>query len=124
MLNTSRKGDIGEAISDKNDLDAASQLSGDAYTIVGLADSPLYLNGDRGTTAIGSGTLAGFVYLPEECFTREVYTEAFLTLNETAEIYSDQIKAGRAFRRIHSIVFRKGRSEQRRDDEICGASCL
>ncbi len=83
--------DIGEviSISDKNDLDAASQLSGDMYTIVGLADSPLYLNGDRGTTAIGSGTLSGFVYLPEECFTQEVYTEAFLTLNETAEIYSD-----------------------------------
>lgn len=66
--------DIGTTItiSSDDEQEKVSQLSYNEYTIVGLADSPLYLNGDRGTTDIGNGTLAGYIYLSEECFTSEV----------------------------------------------------
>lgn len=83
---------------DEADIGAAIQLSGDALTdqltqtefiIVGLVNSPLYLNDDRGTTNIGSGAVEGFLYLPADNFTGEVYTEIDLTLTESAEIYSD-----------------------------------
>lgn len=77
-------------VSAENAQESAAMLSNSEFTIVGLADSPLYLSDDRGTTTIGSGSISGFVYLPEENFTIDVYTEAFLILNETAEIYSDE----------------------------------
>lgn len=82
--------DIGTviAVSKENDETVTDQLEGTEYTIVGLANSPLYLDGDRGTTGIGSGALHGYLYVPAENFTSEIYTEIALTLEETAPIYS------------------------------------
>ena len=77
-------------IADENTEAVADRLSGTEFTIVGLAESPLYLGNDRGTTGIGNGALEGFIYLPVENFTDKVYTEINLTLNETAGIYSDE----------------------------------
>lgn len=82
--------DLGTVIrlSDENDESVTEQLDGVEYTIVGLVDSPLYLNLDRGTTGIGSGALYSFIYISEDNFTSEVYTEVNVTLTETAELYS------------------------------------
>ncbi|MGM9607359.1 MAG: ABC transporter permease [Oscillospiraceae bacterium] len=77
-------------IAEENDESVTAQLAGEEYTIVGIVDSPLYLNLERGTTGIGSGSLYTFFYLPKENFTSEVYTEVNVTLLETAEIYSEE----------------------------------
>lgn len=84
--------DLGTTIrvAEENDESVTSQLAGEEYTIVGLVDSPLYLNLDRGTTGIGSGSLYTFFYLPKENFINEVYTQVNVALLETAEIYSDE----------------------------------
>lgn len=84
--------DIGNTvkISEDNDPAMTDRLAVKEYTIVGIADSPMYIGIDRGTTGIGSGSLYAFLYLPEEAFVGEVYTEISLTLSETAEIYSDE----------------------------------
>ena len=52
-------------ISDSNDEDTKKNFKYSTYTVVGLADSPLYIHTLRGTTSLGDGTLQGFV-LPEE----------------------------------------------------------
>lgn len=83
--------DIGTTLTvskDNTDTDAA-QLSADTYTIVGLANTPVYLGVERGTTSIGSGTLRGFLYVPSDDFVSDIYTEVNLTLKQSAEIYSD-----------------------------------
>ena len=49
-----------------------------------------YLNTDRGSTGLGNGSLSGFLYLSEENFTAEVYTEICLTLAEKAPAYSEE----------------------------------
>lgn len=84
--------DIGTVIrvSEDNDGSVRDQIANDEYTIVGLVDSPLYLNLDRETTSIGSGAVYSFLYLPAENFTSEVYTEINITLSESAPIYSDE----------------------------------
>jgi putative ABC transport system permease protein len=93
-----------ECLADANLFDAADlgttvtlapcdNLCVDTLKIVGLCDSPLYLNDDRGTTSLGSGALTGFLYLPQEAFTGEVYTEVALTLRESAPIYSTDYAA-------------------------------
>ena len=87
--------DIGSTIriSDENSPDTLAQLSGMEFTITGLADSPLYLSTERGTTSLGGGSLSGFLYLPEENFTAEIYTEISLTLEEKAPAYSGEYEA-------------------------------
>lgn len=86
------KGDIGTVIriDNKNDKGVTQQLLCQEFTIVGLVDSPLYLNNDRGTTTIGSGAIDGFLYISDEVFAAETYTEINLTLQENARIYSEE----------------------------------
>lgn len=84
--------DIGLTIrvADEHDETVSEHLSGTEFTIVGLANSPVYLDGDRGSTNIGNGAIRAFFYLPSENFSGEIYTEVNLTLKETAKIYSDE----------------------------------
>ena len=63
-------------ISDSNDEDTKKNFKYSTYTVVGLADSPLYIHTLRGTTSLGNGTLQGFVLIPEDGFDFEYYTES------------------------------------------------
>ena len=71
--------DNGEKITDK--------FKHTEYTIVGLVDSPYYLNFDRGSTTLGTGRLAGFVYMPYESFDVDYYTEIFVRLTSAQGLY-------------------------------------
>ena len=91
--------DLGTAVrvSPHNDEDTRELLAYDEYTLVGLVQSPYYLNYERGTSSIGSGSVSAFVYIPEEGFDFEAYYEVYLSLADGAEAYSeayeDQIDA-------------------------------
>lgn len=87
--------DIGKTVSlsSENAEDVDENLKNNEYTIVGLANSPLHIGLDNGSTDIGNGSVYGFLYLPAENFTSKVYTEVNISLNETAEIYSDEYDA-------------------------------
>ena len=80
-------------ISDTNDEDVLDVFAYNSYTIVGRVRSPLYFSADRGTTTLGSGSLAGFVLLPEQGFSAEYYTELYITAAETADPYTDAYDA-------------------------------
>ena len=84
--------DIGKTItvSSENTKEDAGLVSEKEYTITGICDSPLYINIDRGASSIGSGALAGFLYITPECFTSDVFTEIDITLCEHEKIYSDK----------------------------------
>ena len=83
--------DIGKVIRIAEESEeGSSQVKGKKYTIVGLADSPLYIGLDRGSTSIGSGSIFAFLYLPKENFTGEYFTELNLRLEENAKIYSEE----------------------------------
>lgn len=51
-----------------------------SFKIVGVVTSPLYIGYERDRTNIGSGTVAGYVYINEADFTADHYSELFLTL--------------------------------------------
>ena len=76
-----------------NDEDTRELLRYDSYTVVGLAWSPYYLNYERGTSSIGSGSVSCFLYIPEEGFDFEAYYEVFLTLEDREAAYSDAYQA-------------------------------
>ncbi|HWQ06506.1 MAG TPA: FtsX-like permease family protein [Feifaniaceae bacterium] len=83
--------DIGRVITvaPENDEDTIANFAYSAYTIVGLANSVDYLNMERGTTKLAGGKITGFVYIPLGGFDMDYYTELFVTLEQTAPIFTD-----------------------------------
>ena len=80
-------------VSPNNDEDTRELLHCGEYTIVGLVHSPYYLNFERGTSSIGSGSVSGYIYIPEDGFDFEAYYEIFLTMEDPADAYSDAYQA-------------------------------
>ncbi len=74
-------------------------LSRTAFTVVGTAKSPMYITLDRGYTSIGSGKLSAFLYIDRDVFQLDYYTDAYITLKNTAGLsgyspeYTDAVKA-------------------------------
>lgn len=55
------------------------------YTVVGYGTYPWFLSWDRGEIGIGNGDADGFVFIPKEEFTSDVYSYAFVkATNEDA----------------------------------------
>lgn len=79
-------------ITSSNEKDTLEKFKYDSYTIVGVADSPYYLNMQRGTTSIGNGKVAGFCYVPKESLDMDYYTEIFVTLENMGDLYSQEYK--------------------------------
>ena len=63
------------------------------YKIVGIVNSPLYIQFERGNSSIGSGKVSGFMYLLPEGFDSDAYTELYVKLTEDFELYSEEYDA-------------------------------
>ena len=60
------------------------------FTVVGTVNSPLYINFERGTTTIGNGKIAGFVYVSPEAFDSECYTDVYVKFDRKFDLYADE----------------------------------
>lgn len=58
----------------------------DTFTIVGAVSSPCYIAFHRGSTTIGTGSIAAFFGIPEESFDLEVYTELYVSVEGAADL--------------------------------------
>jgi len=87
---------IGDTISLNDNEEAgdpSQNLNTQTFEVVGFVNSPMYLdNSSRGNTTIGSGTLSGFGVIPEDDYTTDVKTEAYLTVegSENYQAYSPE----------------------------------
>ncbi|MBD5543189.1 MAG: FtsX-like permease family protein [Lachnospiraceae bacterium] len=88
------EGDIGTTVTfSENNLEDTKELFHQMeYTIVGIVQSPYYMNFERGNTSIGNGKITGFLYLPEDAFDCDYYTEVFVKLTGDYQIYSGEYK--------------------------------
>ncbi|MFC7677937.1 FtsX-like permease family protein [Paenibacillus sp. GCM10028914] len=58
-----------------------------SYKVVGTVKSPMFIsNLGRGSSSIGKGTADVFVVIPQADFNMEVFTEAYVTFKDTAEL--------------------------------------
>lgn len=87
--------DIGTVIklSPDNSEQTFDSFAYDEYTIVGLCDSVLYINYERGSSTLGNGSVKGYIYIPIEGFSLDCYTDIYLTVDADGELYSDEYKA-------------------------------
>lgn len=76
-------------VSRANDEDTLDSLKYTTYTVVGYVSTPIYMDMTRGSTNLGSGNLASYVYIPEEAFNVDYYTEINVTIPGEWVIYSD-----------------------------------
>ncbi len=78
-------------ISDANSDDTLESLNSRSYTIVGYVSTPIYMDETRGTTTLGNGNLASYVYLPADAFDVDYYTEINVTMQGDYALYSDAL---------------------------------
>lgn len=77
---------VSASSNEEEDLEALKLFQ---YTVVGYISSPLYMDMNRGTTSVGSGSLSGYVFLPQESVSADYYSEIHLKLPGNHTVYSD-----------------------------------
>ncbi len=77
-------------VSEANSETTLDAMACDSYTIVGTVSSPMYLNMQRGSTSIGSGSISAYCYIPLSGFDQDIYTEINLTLEGDYAVYTDE----------------------------------
>lgn len=88
-------GDTIKFIDADNDLNDTFSVT--EYTVVGFANSPLYIALSRGNTNLGSGTVSGFAIVLEEAFSMEQCTNIYARVNtenkdRTSDEYIEEIE--------------------------------
>ena len=76
-------------ITDTNSESTLEGLNTRTYTVVGYVASPLYMDMNRGSTSIGSGTLSNYIIVLPEALNLDYYAEINVTLPGEYEVYSD-----------------------------------
>ena len=66
-------------------------LKFDTFTIVGIAENPLYISYGRGTSSIGNGTTDAYFFIPSDAFSLSVYTDIYVVADNPKHypIFSD-----------------------------------
>lgn len=100
------------------EADISDSLNDSEYTVVGIIYTPYYVSYDLGTTNVGSGKINYLMYVLEDEFTSEYYTEVYATVKGAKELdtYSSEYedKIGDISDRIDNIS--KERINARKDD--------
>ena len=65
------------------EADALDFVKGTTYTVVGIADSPMYIYENKGISTVSDGKLDTFMYILPSNFTLEYYTEVYLTAKDS-----------------------------------------
>lgn len=92
-LSTPEEFQIGSTIKLTGDREnLSSKLVVTEFTIVGIIETPTYISFERGNTLIGSGKLGSFIYVSDDAFAMDYYTELYVTVKgaNTRDPYSEE----------------------------------
>lgn len=92
--------DIGDeiALESGSQMPVESVLKEKKVRVTGIGNSPCYISEERGSTGIGSGSIDGFLLVPEESFILPSYTQVYVEAEKAREktaytkAYEDEIK--------------------------------
>ena len=84
-------------ITDENDKDKRKDFKVKDFEIVGLVNTPIYLDYQRGSTDIGNGSLDTFFFIDREAFDVDYYTNLYVKLvgdePSLTDEHEDKLKA-------------------------------
>ena len=84
-----RVGDFIE-ITDENDKDKLDEFKETRFEIVGLVNTPIYLDYQRGSTDIGNGSLDTFFFIERDAFDVDYYTNLYIKLDGDQQALSEE----------------------------------
>lgn len=118
------EGDIGKTIKLSPDNGSATfdSFAYDSYTITGITESVSYINLERGSSTLGNGSVAGYIYIPEDGFALDCYTDIYLTLDISGYVYSDEYEENAEKYREPLESFMEERAKVRYDSIIDSAT--
>ncbi|MBQ6151971.1 MAG: FtsX-like permease family protein [Mogibacterium sp.] len=107
-------------ITDENDKDKLKDFRVKDFEIVGLVNTPIYLDYQRGSTDIGNGSLDTFFFLEKDAFDVDYYTNLYVKLSGDEESltdeHEDKIKAQEDNMKALAEAVTDGRRESARKD--------
>ena len=71
-----------------NDDELSDSLKTTEFTVVGKVNNPYYLSYQKGSSNIGSGTISGYLMIPESAFDQDIYTDIYLTIDNVKGLNS------------------------------------
>ena len=80
-------------ISNRNKADTLDSLKYRQFTVVGYVSTPLYMDMSRGTTTLGNGTVASYLYIPKDAFDVDYYAQIDITIGGDHAIYTEEFDA-------------------------------
>ena len=80
-------------LSENNEADTVEGIGCETYTVVGYVSTPLYMDLNRGTTSVGSGSLSNYIMVPRESLSLDYYTEFHVTIPGEYDVYTDEYNA-------------------------------
>lgn len=93
---------IGDSVKLDADGGIGTTLKRDTFTIVGVANDPLYASYERGSSSIGSGRVDAYLILPDSAFCLGAYTDIYLRVSGAyakpcfGDEYTDAVKKVRS----------------------------
>ena len=110
-------------ISSGNEDAITETLTTDTFTIVGAVSSPCYISFGRGSTNIGTGSISGFIAVPEESFKLDVYTELYAVVDGAKELtaFTDAYES-RIEETINQVDTIKSERQKARKQEVVDAA--
>ena len=103
-----------------NEEELSDIIKDNQYEIVGVVNSPIYMDVERGSTTIGNGKVNGYFVIPKEEFTLEAYTEVVMTVEGAKELVAYSKEYEECVEPVKKKVedFVEQRAELRYDDTI------
>lgn len=107
-------------ITDENDKDRLENFKVRKFEIVGLVNTPIYLDYQRGSTDIGNGSLNTFFFIEKDVFDVDYYTNLYVKLKgdeaSMTEEHEDKLKANEDSMESLAEAVTDGRRETARKD--------
>ncbi|MBR2390838.1 MAG: ABC transporter permease, partial [Mogibacterium sp.] len=107
-------------ITDENDKDKLGDFKVKDFEIVGLINTPIYLDYQRGSTDIGNGSLDTFFLIDKDAFDVDYYTNLYVKLDgdevSLTDEHEDKLKEQEDNMKSLAEAVRDGRRETARKD--------
>ncbi|MBE6038848.1 MAG: FtsX-like permease family protein [Anaerofustis stercorihominis] len=73
----------------KEEDDSEDALKINEFTVVGKVSTPVYISHERGQSTVGSGSVSSYIYIDEEAFDYDVYTNLYMNFTASSNMYFD-----------------------------------
>ena len=107
-------------ITDENDKDKLKDFNVKDFEIVGLVNTPIYLDYQRGSTDIGNGSLDTFFFIEKDALDVDYYTNLYVKLDgdeaSLTDEHEDKLKAQEDNMKALAEAVRDGRRESARKE--------